>query len=128
MENNEWKIVHKKNCNNKLFKNSNKILEPCWYYNNGGCKNTDGSIKKDNECKYLHIYKNNDTFCETKKAFGVSNNIDYYSIYKKLSYIDNKLQDIEGRLRVLEFKQEYTIKDLKYLMEILHQLIHKINI
>jgi len=33
-----------------------KIKSPCWYYNTGGCKNKDGSNKKEEDCKYLHVY------------------------------------------------------------------------
>lgn len=38
---------------------SEKIAEPCWFYNNGGCRHNDGSIKKSDDCKYLHIYSEN---------------------------------------------------------------------
>lgn len=39
--------------------NSEKISEPCWFFNNGGCKHKDGSEKTADECKYLHIYSEN---------------------------------------------------------------------
>lgn len=38
---------------------SEKIAEPCWFYNNGGCRHKDGSEKCAKECKYLHIYSEN---------------------------------------------------------------------
>ena len=36
-----------------------KISEPCWFYNNGGCKHKDGTEKTANECKYIHTYSEN---------------------------------------------------------------------
>jgi len=36
-----------------------RISEPCWFYNNGGCRHKDGSSKSAEECKYLHIYSEN---------------------------------------------------------------------
>lgn len=38
---------------------SQKITEPCWFYNNGGCRNPDGSEKLEKECKYVHEYSQN---------------------------------------------------------------------
>lgn len=32
-----------------------KIQQPCWFYNHGGCKHKDGTEKTADECKYLHI-------------------------------------------------------------------------
>ena len=32
-----------------------KISQPCWFYNTGGCKNKDGTEKKEEDCRYLHI-------------------------------------------------------------------------
>jgi len=40
-------------------KDSEKISEPCWFFNNGGCRNKDGSEKIAEDCKYLHIYSEN---------------------------------------------------------------------
>jgi len=65
MENNDellknnpsWTTVQ---CKKKRFEEScqfydnAKILEPCWFYNNGGCHNKDGSEKLEDSCKYLH--------------------------------------------------------------------------
>lgn len=36
-----------------------KISEPCWFYNNGGCRHKDSTEKSAAECKYLHIYSEN---------------------------------------------------------------------
>ena len=33
-----------------------KIPEPCWFYNNGGCRHKDGTEKGADICKYKHIY------------------------------------------------------------------------
>lgn len=45
---------------NSFYSNTNeKISEPCWFFNNGGCRHKDGSEKNANECKYLHIYSEN---------------------------------------------------------------------
>ena len=57
MDDNRWTVVtNKKRIMEAWSSPSEKILEPCWFYNNGGCRNKDGTIKPDNECKYLHIY------------------------------------------------------------------------
>lgn len=36
-----------------------KINLPCWFFNNGGCRHKDGSLKTEKDCKYLHVYSNN---------------------------------------------------------------------
>ena len=36
-----------------------KITEPCWFFNNGGCKHKDGTDKSADECKYQHIMSDN---------------------------------------------------------------------
>lgn len=36
-----------------------KIHEPCWFFNNGGCRHKDGTSKDEKECKYLHVYSTN---------------------------------------------------------------------
>lgn len=36
-------------------KPSDKISEPCWFFNTGGCRHKDGTEKGAHECKYLHI-------------------------------------------------------------------------
>jgi len=32
-----------------------KIQKPCYFYNTGGCYNSDGSPKSEQDCKYLHV-------------------------------------------------------------------------
>lgn len=46
-----WSIVTKKGKQDLI----QKINQPCWFFNTGGCKNKDGSDKQESECKYLHI-------------------------------------------------------------------------
>jgi len=36
-----------------------KINEPCWFFNNGGCRHKDSTEKTEDECKYLHVLSNN---------------------------------------------------------------------
>jgi len=65
MSEENWKIVAKPLKKIKEFpkdyyvakesSNSEKINEPCWFFNNGGCKNRDGTDKPETDCKYLHI-------------------------------------------------------------------------
>jgi hypothetical protein len=52
MTDSEWTIVKNKK---KKDDDKNKIGEPCWFYNNGGCKHKDGTDKLDAECKYNHV-------------------------------------------------------------------------
>jgi len=40
-------------------KRNQKINLPCWFFNNGGCRHKDGSLKAEKDCKYLHVYSNN---------------------------------------------------------------------
>jgi hypothetical protein len=37
---------------------NSKINKPCYFYNTGGCFNPNGSLKSNNDCKYLHIKVN----------------------------------------------------------------------
>ncbi len=67
----EWKLVKPKKINTTTTNstiNTNststippqqKIKEPCWFFNTGGCKNRDGTDKPESECKYIHVYSNN---------------------------------------------------------------------
>lgn len=34
---------------------NSKINKPCYFYNTGGCYNSQGKLKSDGECKYLHV-------------------------------------------------------------------------
>jgi hypothetical protein len=36
-----------------------KIYEPCWFFNNGGCRHKDGTDKDEKDCKYLHVFSTN---------------------------------------------------------------------
>jgi hypothetical protein len=66
---------------NKIEKN-----EPCWFYNNGGCKNKDGSNKSALECKYNHIYTND----SKKPAYlNVKKPCDKYNLEGDCKWGDN---------------------------------------
>ena len=54
----EWTFVTKKKpiISDFLIQ---KIHEPCWFFNNGGCKNPDGTKKFEVDCKYQHILSEN---------------------------------------------------------------------
>lgn len=52
---NVWTVVNR----NKKKWYSEKISEPCWFYNNGGCRHKDGSEKNATECKYIHCSSDN---------------------------------------------------------------------
>ena len=32
-----------------------KITKPCYFFNTGGCYHSDGRVKTEQECKYLHV-------------------------------------------------------------------------
>lgn len=34
---------------------ANKIHQPCYFFNTGGCYHNDGRVKTGDECKYLHV-------------------------------------------------------------------------
>jgi len=53
----DWNTVGTKRLND--IQPHFKIEEPCWFFNNGGCRNRDGSLKNSSECKYLHVYAPN---------------------------------------------------------------------
>jgi hypothetical protein len=60
MEDDSWQMVVKRgiggnSSHSLLTRKDDKINQPCWFYNTGGCKNKDGSEKKEEECRYLHI-------------------------------------------------------------------------
>lgn len=67
--NSSWKTVVKKKIvkpetqpsNQQQEESLQKIFQPCWYYNTGGCKNKDGTDKSENDCRYLHIHSSNIT-------------------------------------------------------------------
>ena len=52
-----WTIVQGKRKKEDIndYIQENKIDDPCWFYNNGGCRNKDGTEKAEENCKYTHI-------------------------------------------------------------------------
>ena len=34
---------------------TDKIQKPCYFFNTGGCYHSDGSVKSEADCKYLHV-------------------------------------------------------------------------
>ena len=54
----EWTYVSRRG---KKTQDVYRTQEPCWFFNNGGCKHKDGSEKHDNECVYRHVYSNETT-------------------------------------------------------------------
>ena len=155
---NNWTIVSRKkrmsntsfdNCTSDRF-NDTKINQPCWFFNNGGCRNKDGSTKDANDCKYLHVYSddvNRPPHLNTKKPCDKYNlegecpwfegckyshrnlSPDEWSLhYPGIPYTlrtniqkrllqENKIQDMEGRLKVLEFKQNGITRDFQTLIK-----------
>jgi hypothetical protein len=75
MEDNDWSIVGSRKKRGQLsepplvqgppgfsqydLNPDTKISEPCWFYNNGGCRNKDGTEKLADDCKYLHCRADN---------------------------------------------------------------------
>lgn len=62
---NTWTVVNRRRRTNSYgdlkaelesLELPSKIPEPCWFYNNGGCRNKDGTDKVSDECKYIHMY------------------------------------------------------------------------
>ncbi|KKL66009.1 hypothetical protein LCGC14_2149270 [marine sediment metagenome] len=37
---------------------ADKIQKPCYFYNTGGCYHSDGAVKSEAKCKYLHVKVN----------------------------------------------------------------------
>ena len=142
------------------FNFNSKISEPCWFYNNGGCKNRDGTEKTSEECKYLHLLCENvkrPPHLSTRKPCDKYNlegeckwhdNCKYShrnltpdewsrfypgmpytlktNVQKRLE-IESKLLDIEGRMRIIEFKQDGISKDVQKIGQTLHQLVRKLG-
>lgn len=46
-----YNYEHRNNDDDRL----QKINQPCWFFNTGGCKNKNGTDKKEEDCRYLHI-------------------------------------------------------------------------
>jgi hypothetical protein len=54
-----WKTVVKKkqkSIENDEELSSQKIQQPCWFFNTMGCHDKHGNPKPDHDCKYLHVY------------------------------------------------------------------------
>ncbi len=154
---------HTPNNNNNQYQTLqviDKISEPCWFYNNGGCHHKDGTEKTAEECKYLHNYSDNvkrpPHLC-TKKPCDKYNlegeckwhdNCKYShrnlspeewsrfypgmpytlrtNVQKRLQ-IESNLQDLEGRMRIIEFKQDGMSRDVQQLGISLQQYVHNLH-
>lgn len=138
-----------------------KISEPCWFFNNGGCRNKDGSEKTDQECKYMHYHLENvkrpshlsirkpcDKYnlegeCRWHESCKYSHrNLSpeewsrYYpgipytlktNIQKRLE-MENKIIDLEGKLRVIEYKQECISDEVQKIGKSLKKLLLESNV
>lgn len=158
-DNTNWITVeNKKKKNNDIEKQTlisevkddslnGKIIEPCWFYNNGGCKNKDGTEKTSKECKYLHIYSENvkrpphlcikkpcDKFnlegeCKWQDNCKYSHrnltSEEWGKLYPEIPYtlknniqkrqnLENRIYDLECRIKILEFKQEGLSRDIGF--------------
>jgi len=116
----------------------NRINEPCWFYNNGGCRFKNGMPKSQSDCKYLHVYRRNVMRPLHLKS---SKPCIKYNLYGKCSWGDNckyshkKLDEVEDcvhfarkivtppdvssrsntiteHLHILEYKQQHIIDDI----------------
>ncbi len=142
------------------FERNDKISEPCWFYNNGGCRHKDGTEKTAEECKYLHLYSENvkrPPHLSTKKPcdkFNLEGECKWYdnckyshrnltpdewsrfypgipytlktNVQKRLQ-IESNIQDLEGRMRVMEFKQDGISKDVQHIGQTLQQCIKELR-
>lgn len=138
-----------------------KIYEPCWFYNNGGCRHKDGTEKTATECKYLHNYSDNvkrPPHLSTRKPcdkFNLEGECKWHdnckyshrnltpeewsrfypgipytlktNVQKRLE-IENRVLDLEGRLRILEFKQDGISKDVQQIGQTLQQLVRGLHV
>jgi len=94
---NDWTIVGKKyyppplrNIEPRVFygreiKQEGKIQEPCWFYNNGGCKHKDGTEKLDSECKYLHYISDN---VKRPPHLGLKKPCDKYNLEGECKWVE----------------------------------------
>ena len=144
--------------NHTANQSRNKISEPCWFYNNGGCRHKDGTEKTAEECKYLHLYSDNvkrPPHLNTRKPCDKYNlegeckwhdNCKYShrnltpeewsrfypgipytlktNVQKRLQ-IESKISDLEGKMRVIEFKQDGISKDVQQIGQTLQQLLRR---
>lgn len=147
---NIWTLVARK----RKLKSENscddeeKITEPCWFFNNGGCRHKDGTNKTSDECKYLHNYSSNvrrpphltirkpcDKYnlegdCQWNENCKYSHHNlspeEWSRYYPGIPYtlktnvqkrmlLEKKLADIEGRMKVFEYKQDCLVQDIQLL-------------
>jgi hypothetical protein len=162
---NNWTVVSNRRRKNEETEVSDmeecKIVEPCWFYNNGGCKHKDGTEKSANECKYLHVYsenverpthltirkpcdklnlegecKWNDNCKYSHKNLTAEEWCRYYpgipynlrSNIQKRQQLENKLIELEGRLKILEFKQDGMTRDIHGIVESFQSLVKQFKI
>lgn len=135
---------------------SEKISEPCWFFNNGGCRHKDGSNKTADECKYLHVSSENVkrpphlSSCKPCDKYNLEGeckwfdnckyshrvltneewNVNYPTIpftlrsnVQKRLLLENRMYGLEGRIKVLEYKQEGMSRDLQNIGRNLQQLL-----
>lgn len=137
-----------------------KISEPCWFYNNGGCRHKDGAEKTAAECKYLHQYSTN---VKRPPHLNVKKPCDKYNLegeckwhdnckyshrnlspeewsryYPGIPYtlktnvqkrleIENRIEEIENRVRIMEFKQDGISKDVQQIGKYVQELLRKVH-
>lgn len=141
-------------------KYSNKITDPCWFYNNGGCRHKDGSEKIADECKYLHIYSEN---VERPPHLNTRRPCDKYNLegeckwhnnckyshrnlspdewskfYPSVPYtlrtnlqkrvqIENNVNSIDGRMNIVEFKQDGMSRDVQQIGQTLQDVVRQLQ-
>lgn len=145
---------------NDIDYDAEKIAEPCWFYNNGGCRHKDGTEKSAVDCKYLHLYSDHvkrPPHLSTKKPcdkFNLEGECKWFdnckyshrnltpdewsrfypgipytlktNVQKRLQ-IESKLNDLEGKIRVMEFKQDGISRDVQNIGQALQQLLHRLD-
>lgn len=162
LENTDWTIVQSKKKREDFLANfdNEKIQEPCWFYNNGGCRNKDGTPKQEIDCKYLHnfidfvkrpphlmVKKPCDRFnlvgdCIWNDSCKYSHrdltSEEWYKFYPEIPFniktniakrmiIENRLQELESRIKLIEFKQHGVCKDIKDLNSNMKELLNIVN-
>jgi hypothetical protein len=164
LDNDNWTIVNRRRKNEEELSQPDteeKIVEPCWFYNNGGCKHKDGTEKLANECKYLHVYSENvqrpihllvkkpcDKFnlegdCKWNDNCKYSHKnltpeewcrfypgipFNLRTNIQKRQQLENKLLEIESRLKILEFKQDGMTKDIHGIVQSFQSLIKQFKL
>ena len=142
------------------YHQQNKITEPCWFFNNGGCRHKDSTEKTADECKYLHLYSENvkrPPHLSTRKPcdkFNLEgeckwhNNCKYshrnlipdewsrfypgipYTLrtnVQKRVQIENNVTSIEGRMNVVEFKQDGMGRDVQQIGQTLQEVVRQLR-